>query len=394
MSIPLIIGYILGGLILYTYLGYPLLLWWTARRSNGATNRINHNPRVTVVLSVYNEAERIRARIENLLRSQYPLGRVQILVGSDGSSDGTNEVLRSIEDPHVRVFMYDDRRGKAAVLNDLLPSADGEIVVFTDANTEYALDCIAALVRPFGDPSVGGVCGELRLRPEREGASGSNESFYWAYESFIKRREGAVASTIGATGAVFAVRRELVRSLPTDRVLADDLMQSLHVIDQGYRFVYEAGALAFESPAAEVKGEMRRRIRIGAGNVAALKPYLRLLDPRRGWVALSLWSHKVLRWSVPFLAAIAFTALGLARIMQGLGPADAAIAGIAAAWFLLGWWLDRTHRAAGIGGWLYYGTMINLGLGIGIVWGLFGRLQPAWEKVARSDRPMTPDALP
>jgi cellulose synthase/poly-beta-1,6-N-acetylglucosamine synthase-like glycosyltransferase len=377
--------------IFYTYVGYPLVLWCAARlRTVRAAKGVGDLPTVTVVISVYNEADRIRRRVENILSSSYPSERLNVLVGSDGSSDGTAEVLRSIQDARVGVSIFDARRGKAAVLNNLLTLVTRDVVVFTDANTHYEPDCVTALARRFLDPEVGGVCGELRLAPDGPSAPPSHEGAYWAYESFIKYQEGIVASTIGATGAVYAVRRSLVRALPTDKVVADDLIQSLHVIAQGRRFVYEPGARALESPATTVTGEMRRRIRIGAGNVTALKAYPGLLSPARGFLAVALWSHKVLRWAVPFLLLLIGIVLVWERWTAGLAATDIWIAAALLLWFVAGWVLERWRIASGVAGWLYYGIMINAGLGWGLLKGLFARTAPTWEKITRSDAPPPP----
>ncbi len=371
--------------VAYTYLGYPLFLLLHRPRRPVTTQRTDAKaPSVAVVIAVHNEEECIGARISNLLESAYPDDQLTILIGSDASSDGTNVILERIHNPRIQVKLFPVRRGKAAVLNDLIDCVHSDIIVFSDANTLYDRGCIAALVHGFQDPMVGGVCGELRLRSDAPDVRPSSETTYWSYESFIKRREGMVSSTIGATGAVYAVRRGLVRRLPTETVVADDLMQSLHVISQGRRFSYEPAAVAYESPAESVVGEMRRRVRIGAGNIAAVKPYLELLSPRHGYIALGLLSHKILRWVVPFALAMSLLSAIAHVVMNGALPLHIWSSAALAGWFILGWILERFRRPAGIGGLLYYVVVVNAGLGWGLLRGLFGRLEPSWSKITRS----------
>jgi len=283
----------------YTYFGYPLILFilgllMDRGDSNAAAPRF---PKVTLVISMHNEERILSQKLENLRDIEYPADRLEILIGSDGSNDQTADLLKRADLGNLSVCVYTERRGKASVLNDLLKIAKGEIVVFSDANTMTRPETIGLLVKPFADEEVGAVSGELLL----DGQSNIGESLYWRYETFIKRQESQVKTLLGATGGIYAIRRILYKPLPIDRSFADDFVTPMAVVEQGYRVVYEPGAIAVEAGEASVRGEFQRKVRIGAQNFNAVPMFLPLLSPAAGFVAFAFWSHKIIRWSVPFL---------------------------------------------------------------------------------------------
>ena len=209
-------------LLAYTYVGYPALAWARATLRPRPPRTDGIEPDVTVVLAVHNESDRIIGRIENLLAIDYPRDRLEILVGSDGSTDGTVERARAFEHDGVSVVAFGSRRGKPAILNDLVPKARGTIVVLGDARQRFDPDAIRALVGPFADPRVGVVSGELFLAAGEDGTPvGDGLGFYWRYEKFIRRHESGAASTPGATGAIYAIRRDLFQPLAEDTILDD-----------------------------------------------------------------------------------------------------------------------------------------------------------------------------
>ena len=208
--------------LFYSYLGYPLLLGAFAalrRRREPAPVAAADLPAVTVVIPCYNEAEHVAAKIANLRAADYPPGKIEIVVVSDGSGDRTVDVARATTG--VRVVSWLERRGKAAALNAGLRAAHGDVLVLTDANARLEAGALRALVTPFADPNVGAVCGEQVI-----GAGAAGERFYWRYEAYLKRREAALGSVVGADGSLYAVRRELFRPLPEDRLIMDDFFVS------------------------------------------------------------------------------------------------------------------------------------------------------------------------
>jgi hypothetical protein len=236
-------------LLAYTYVGYPLLIWAWSRIRPRPGRRGPVEPTVSILISAYNEEKQIAARIQNLLDLDYPRDRREILVVSDGSGDATLERATAFEDAGVRVFGFPERRGKPAALNALAIRATGEVLVFTDARQRFERGTLRALVAGFGDPEVGGVGGELMLvaDPER-GSVGEALGLYWHYEKWIRRAESRVDSTVGATGAIYAVRRELFRPLPLDTLL-DDVLEPMGVVAQGRRVVFESAARAYDRAA-------------------------------------------------------------------------------------------------------------------------------------------------
>lgn len=311
--------WISGLLIGYAYLGYPVLIraWAALHPVAGCLDRLPAGqglPSVSVVIVAHDEGGRIAARIENLLALDYPMDRLEIVVGSDGSSDDTAARAAAIPSGRVRVIAFPGRRGKAAVLDDLLPLCCGEIAVLTDARQRFEAGALQALVRPFGDPAVGAVGGRLVLadRPEATPVS-RGVGLYWRCETAIRESESRVDSTIGATGAVYAIRRNLFEPIPGDTIL-DDVLIPMRIARRGYRVVFEAGACAWDRPAETPRQEFVRKVRTIAGNfqLFAREPWL--LDPRRNRLWLQTVSHKGIRLLGPILLA---AALGSNLLLAG-----------------------------------------------------------------------------
>ena len=298
-------------LIFYTYAGYPLILVFLGfirKRENSGRDAFD-KPSVTLVVSLYNEEKILPRKLKNLQDIRYSADRLEILLGSDGSTDQTVELIKQANVKNCHVYPFDRRRGKACVLNDLVKMAKGEIVVFSDANTMFRPETIGLLVEPFKHRDVGAVSGELLL----EGESNTGESLYWKYETFVKRHEDAVGTLLGATGGVYAIRKGLFRPLPDDRSLADDFITPISIVEQGFRVAYVPGAVATETGEMTVIDEFQRKVRIGAQNFNAIPLLISLLKPAAGFVAFALWSHKIIRWIVPFLLlALAGSTLMLA----------------------------------------------------------------------------------
>ncbi|HEV8702666.1 MAG TPA: glycosyltransferase family 2 protein [Candidatus Polarisedimenticolia bacterium] len=290
-------------LIGYTYLGYPLLIRAWAARHPGRPAAGCDLPSVSVVIVAHDEGARIAARIENLLALSYPKDRVEILVGSDGSTDDTAARARTFTGDGVRVDDFKERRGKAAVLGDLLPLCRGEIVVLADARQRFEATALEALLRPFGDPAVGAVGGELILtdRPVATTVS-RGVGLYWRCETAIRASESRIDSTVGASGAVYAIRRALFEPIPADTIL-DDVLIPMRIARRGYRVVFEAGARAYDQPAETPRQEFVRKVRTIAGNFQLFARELWLLDPRRNRLWLQTVSHKGLRLLGPVLLA-------------------------------------------------------------------------------------------
>jgi cellulose synthase/poly-beta-1,6-N-acetylglucosamine synthase-like glycosyltransferase len=296
-------------LVVYAYAGYPILIWAFSRafgrRPEPPSPSVEELPTVSLVLAAYNEEAVIEARLLNALALDYPPGKLEVVVGSDGSTDRTAEIVRRFDDRGVRLLDYPWNRGKASVLNSAVAEASGEILLMSDANTEIDRSAARRLARWFQDPGVDSVVGRLVLV---DPATGRNaDGLYWKYETFLKKCEGRLEALLGANGAIYALRRELYTPIPAATIVDDFVIPLLVKLRTGGRIVFDDEAFAVEETPPDVGSEFRRRSRIGAGGFQSVGMLWRLLDPRRGWIAFSFLSHKVLRWLGPFflIAALA-----------------------------------------------------------------------------------------
>lgn len=300
-----------AGAVIYSYVIYPVILLFISRMSQAryaqrTTQSENYLPTVTVVVSAYNEEKVIAGRIENVLETSYPKEKLEILIGSDGSTDNTNAIIQGYVARGVQCFAW-ERRGKISVMNDLIKAAKGEIVILTDANTTYEKDAIKKLIRGLADEKVGCVCGELIFRNVKDNEVVNLEGVYWRYEQFLKRIEGANGSLLGANGGIYAIRKKLFEPLRPNTIV-DDFLIPMKILGKGYKVIYEPQAIAYEETSKHIVHEMERRIRIGAGDFQALTRTWHLLNPFRGFPAFVYFSHKVVRWFAPFLLVLAFLA--------------------------------------------------------------------------------------
>ena len=309
-----ILFWVAVGCILHTYVLYPLLLISldALAQARGAWAYLSGDerrrplaqlglPHVSVLVAAYNEASCIGQRIENLLDQDYPADKLEILIGSDASSDETDAIVQRYAARGVKLSRG-ERAGKAGVLARLIGLARGEVLVMTDANTDFEKDAIRRLVQPLRDPAVGLVCGRLRLHspvgaPVAEGA-------YWKLESLLKMYESRRGCVMGANGGIYAVRKHLFPPLPAGTIV-DDFVAALRVMQTGYEVRYEPEAVAHEEAAPDHGGEYKRRVRIADGCFRALSQFRDLLSLRHGFTAFALWSHKVFRWIVPQAMVVA-----------------------------------------------------------------------------------------
>jgi cellulose synthase/poly-beta-1,6-N-acetylglucosamine synthase-like glycosyltransferase len=302
-----------ASLVAYTYAGFPVLVLVRAALRPRPYRRAAIAPSVSIVVAARNEAAVIAAKIANLLSVDYPADRLEVVVASDGSEDGTVTAARACGDDRVRVLDL-PRLGKAGALNAAVAQAHGDMLVFTDANSMLAPDALRALVAPFADEQVGGVAGDQRYVTSGGAAAiARGERRYWAFDRALKRAESRGGNVISATGALYAIRRELFRPVPDG--VTDDFAVSTAVICQRRRLVFAADAAAYEPVAASAASEFARKVRVITRGLNAVLLRRELLDPRRhGFYALQLLSHKLLRrlMAVP-LVVTAATGARLAR---------------------------------------------------------------------------------
>jgi biofilm PGA synthesis N-glycosyltransferase PgaC len=361
-----------AGVIVYTFLGYPLLIGWLARCARHPVQRADIAPKITLVIPAYNEALVIADKIENSLALNYPQDQLEIVVVTDGSDDETPGIVAGYTKHGVRLHHQPQRQGKIAAVNRVMPLIGGEIVVFTDANAMLERGALRALARNFADPQVGGVAGEKHVRAGGEG-------LYWRYESYLKRCDSAVSSVMGAAGELFALRRELFQPPETDSLI-EDFVMSLRLVEAGWRVVYEPEAVAREEGTTTLSGEWRRRTRIAAGGFQSIRRLPGMLHPKRGRVAWQYVSHRVMRWAVaPFLLPVVYVLnliLMAVPFYRWIGLGQTAFYAVA----LLGYALNR--RGVRRGPWhaVFYFCFTNLAAVVGFWRYVTGSQPVTWAK--------------
>jgi poly-beta-1,6-N-acetyl-D-glucosamine synthase len=363
-----------AGTIAYVYLGYPLIMALWAHLAPRPHHRAEIVPSISLIIPAYNEAGCILEKLANSLALSYPSDKLRILVATDGSTDGTEQLVATLQDPRIHVLPQPQRLGKAAALARAARFAQGDLLVFTDANAILSDGALMQIAQHFADPSVGAVGGVKWVR----GASG--EGLYWRYENALKGWESAVGSVMGVPGELWAIRRELYEPLPPDTIL-DDWAASMGLVAQGWRVVHEPEAIAYEGPPASLSASWERRVRVAAGGWQGI---LRTGSPTRFASLVTWWqcvSHRGLRWMVvPWLwAPMAIASVALAShpfflavsllqwILYDMAFVGGLLAcrgttrpGLTAAFYLL-----YTNAAAAVGAWRY----------------LTGRQPAAWAKV-------------
>ena len=304
-------------IVAYVYVGYPALLAVWARVADRRPRRLPFAagawPSISIVVAARNEAARLPARVENLLAQGYP-GRSEIIIVSDGSTDDPRSVLERFGSA-VRLLDV-PAGGKPRALNAGVAASSGDLLVFADARQRFAPGALTALVSNFADPSVGGVTGELVLDCEQAGVDtpvGDGIGLYWTYEKWLRRNESRVWSTLGATGAIYALRRRCWEPLP-EATLLDDVLAPMRAVLNGCRIVFEESAIAYDRASADAAAESRRKTRTLAGNYQILAQEPRLLLPIVNPVWLQYVSHKIGRLVVPWaLVALLISTIAVAQ---------------------------------------------------------------------------------
>ena len=368
--------------LLYTFAGYPALIVLLARLAPRPVRRAPVTPTVSVLIAAHDEANTIGARIENCLALDYPRSSLEIVIASDGSADGTVEIARHYAraaSPRVSVLAYPWRRGKPAVLNDSVPLCRGEIVLLGDARQRWEPDVARRLVENFADPAVGAASGELMLTSEPGVAVADGVGAYWRYEKVIRRAESDVHSTVGATGAIYAIRRRLFEPIPVD-TLDDDVVIPLRIVRRGFRVVFDGRARAWDRAATTGRQEFTRKVRTIAGIVQLLARERWLWVPRHPVWAQAL-SHKTLRLVAP---ALMVTAFSTSAALAGRHPLYATALAIQVGFYALAALGAVTGRRTGSLARLlavpYAFCLLNLTTVVAVARILTGRATVRWQK--------------
>ena len=328
-----IVFWLSATLLAWSYVAFPIVVLVRGRLRPRPYRMADLTPRVSIIIAAHDEAGVIAAKLDNLLAVDYPAAHLKIVVASDASTDGTDGIVADYADRGVRLLAL-PRGGKAAALEAAVAVTTGSILVFTDANSIFDRAAVRALVRPFADPAVGGVAGNQVYLSGDDSPASTGERGHWGLDRMLKRAESAAGNVIAATGAIYAIRRELFRPIPSG--VNDDFYESLSVIAAGSRLVFAEDAVAFEPTASSRSAEYRRKVRVLMRGLRCAISVPALFDPRRvGFYALQLVSHKLLMrtMAVPLIALAASAPIlwrrgpiyGLATVGQAVAYALAAI---------------------------------------------------------------------
>lgn len=304
------IFWILILLIVYTYFGYALLIPIIGLFVKRPVDRRDITPRVTFLITAYNEEKNIRKKLTEVLALDYPREQLEVMVASDGSTDRTDDIVREFSGQGVVLKRVEGRVGKTATQNEAVKAATGDVIIFSDATTVYEKDAIRMLVRNYNDPEVGAVSGRYEYVNPTGAPVGTGSILFWKYENFIKSMQTRIRTISGCCGCIYSVRKAAYVPLPGD--IISDLVEPLMVIRRGYRVVFEQEAIAYEETTEKSHEEFRMRIRVITRAMRGILFARGLLNPFRfPFVSFQLISHKVLRWLIPFfliglLAANAF----------------------------------------------------------------------------------------
>jgi glycosyltransferase involved in cell wall biosynthesis len=300
--------------LLYQYVGYPLALAALASLRGAYPRRRfegDELPSVSLVISAYNEEEVLERKLENALALDYPKGKLEVVVVSDGSTDRTNEIARRFADRGVVLHEHIPNRGKNLALNDSLPRVSGDLVVFTDANGMYQSTALRQLVQPFADPRVGCVCGELIYKNFNENPIAEGYNRYWELDQMQKRLESSLGCLLGANGSIFALRKSLCRPIPND--VCNDMVQPIWVAAAGHACLYEPTAVSFEAGSRNLGDELKRRSRIIGRGIRGIRAVWPAVAGNRAWLlATELLSRKGLRYLTPLWFLLLLVGAGLA----------------------------------------------------------------------------------
>lgn len=300
-------------IILYSYIGYPLLLFFvTLFKKNKNSENDDFLPKITILIAAYNESEIVKEKVQNTLSLNYPREKIRQVWVTDGSTDGTPEIIKEYSE--IDVIHGKERLGKAAAINRAMATVDSPITVFSDANTFIHPNAILELVKPFNNPNVGCVAGEKKVLFTGN-TSSSGESIYWKYESLVKRLESGTGSTLSAAGELFAIRTELYQNINPDTIL-DDFEISTQIALKGYSVKYSPHAVTSEKGSENLDEERKRKIRIAAGGFQTLFRNPLLLNPfKKPDLTFKYLSHKVLRWTIVPIGVLMFPVINLAILL-------------------------------------------------------------------------------
>jgi cellulose synthase/poly-beta-1,6-N-acetylglucosamine synthase-like glycosyltransferase len=394
MLIIKLLFWLLVFIVFYAYVGYGILLFIVImiRRVFGNANKnkedIDYEPDVTLFIAAYNEKDFVAEKVKNSYELDYPAEKLHMIWVTDGSDDGTPEELSKFDG--IEVHHLPQRSGKIGAMNRGMQFVKTPIVVFCDANTMLGRESVRRIVRLFSDPKVGCVSGEKRIfGKEKDAAAGAGEGLYWKYESKLKKWDAELYSVVGAAGELFAIRTELYQEVERDTLL-DDFIISLRVAQKGYTIQYDPEAYAIETASANVKEELKRKIRISAGGIQSVIRLASLLNIfKYGTLSFQYISHRVLRWTLAPLSLLLLIPLGIILgVEEGLNKFGfySILFWIQLLFYLcalLGWYLENKSIRVKLLFVPYYFFIMNLSVFLGFKRYLKGSQSVNWDRAKR-----------
>ena len=380
-------------LVVYTYIGYGLLLWVLVTLKRLVSGKAAKPdlpadealPDVTLMICAYNEQDVVEMKMENTHSLNYPKERLHVVWVTDGSTDNTNERLHT--SPDVVVIFSPERKGKTAALNHGLSLVKTDITIMTDANTMVNPEAVREIVRCFQDPKVACVAGEKRVMARNEGqAAAEGEGLYWKYESTLKRLDSELYSAMGAAGELNAIRTHLYKPMP-ENALLDDFVMSMQMVDEGYKIAYTSDAYASEYGSASLAEESKRKRRIAAGGLQSSWWLRHMMNPLRNpIVAFQFVSHRVLRWSITPIALLMLIPVNAALVAMNAGTLYTVIGVLQILFYVaaaLGWILSRYGIKQKVLHAIYYFLFMNINVFRGMSYLQSHKGGGTWEKAKR-----------
>lgn len=292
-------------IIFYTYVGYSLFIMLLSRVFNNAVKSGKYEPRVTFLITAYNEEKNIADKLRDTLAQNYPKDKLEVVVASDGSTDRTDEIVRQFSSHGVRLIRVEGRVGKTGTQNQAVKMVKGEIIIFSDATTKFDRNAVKNIARNYADPTVGAVSGRYEYYNPTGASIGIGNILFWKYENLIKSCQTRISTITGCCGCIYSVRRTLYEPLPPD--IISDLVEPLKILEKGYRIAFEPNAIAHEETTEKAAEEFYMRIRVISRGMRGMLYMKKLFNPLRyGFVSFQLISHKLLRWLIPLFLVVIF----------------------------------------------------------------------------------------
>lgn len=379
-----VLFYCCTGVILYSYLGYPVLLYvFSFRRKGKHGFNQGDEPGVSIIIAAYNEEKVIASKLQNTLALDYPSSKIQIIVAAYGSTDATATIASSFD--QVLVLHEKERKGKAAAINEAIRHAVHPIVVLTDANTVLTTQTLQHLITPFADEQTGAVAGEKKVI-STDDAAVSGEGLYWQYESWLKKQETKFYTVVGAAGELFAFRKELFVTIP-EQTITDDFFLSININFQHKKVQYAANAVSTETASSSLMDEWKRKVRIAAGGIQSLSLAGKALNPfLYPLLAFQFFSHRVLRWIFCAPAFILLLLSNGAVLFEGSTELFTLFILLQIAFYLfaiIGWQLANNNRSFFLFNIPFYIVFMHAAMLAGIIRYANGQQSVLWEKADR-----------